>query len=159
MVIFLFVFMLRVLTSKLLNLFVNSHLSFVCEQCSQTLPSLLQYLYSASKTSHPCFTSFSPLSGLPKWCSSKEPTCQCKRCWFDPWVRKISWRRKWQPTWRIPWTGEPDELQSGKVHRVAKESDATEYTRAPLSILCWLLFSASRRLAGEISVPPPVIEP
>ena len=31
----------------------------------------------------------------------KEPTCQCrrhKRCIFDPWVRKIPWRRKWHPT-------------------------------------------------------------
>ena len=135
--------MLRVLTSNLLNLFVNSHLSFVCEQCSQTPPSLLQYLYSASKTSHPCFTSFSPLSGLPKWCSSKEPTSQCKRCWFDPWVRKISWRRKWQPTWRIPWTGEPDELQSGKVHRVAK-SQTRLNTLEHLSVF----------FAGSYSPPP-----
>ena len=23
---------------------------------------------------------------------------ECKRCKFDPWVRKIPWRRKWQPT-------------------------------------------------------------
>ena len=33
--------------------------------------------------------------------SGKEPTCQCRRCkrhWFNPWVRKIPWRRKWQPT-------------------------------------------------------------
>ena len=33
--------------------------------------------------------------------SGKEPTCQCrrhKRCGFDPWVGKIRWRRKWQPT-------------------------------------------------------------
>ena len=22
-------------------------------------------------------------------------TCQCRRCWFNPWVRKISWSRKW----------------------------------------------------------------
>ena len=32
--------------------------------------------------------------------SGKEPACQCKRCkmhGFDPWVRKIPWRRKWQP--------------------------------------------------------------
>ena len=38
---------------------------------------------------------------LPRWCSGKEPTCQCRRCRrrrFDPWVRKIPWRRKWQPT-------------------------------------------------------------
>ena len=32
---------------------------------------------------------------------SKEPACHCrrrKRCRFDPWVRKIPWRRAWQPT-------------------------------------------------------------
>ena len=23
---------------------------------------------------------------------------RCKRCGFDPWVEKIPWRRKWQPT-------------------------------------------------------------
>jgi len=27
-----------------------------------------------------------------------EPACQCRRCKFDPWVEKIPWRRKWQPT-------------------------------------------------------------
>ena len=24
--------------------------------------------------------------------------CQCRRCVFNPWVRKIPWRKKWQPT-------------------------------------------------------------
>ena len=28
----------------------------------------------------------------------KESACQCKRHGFDPWVWKIAWRRKWQPT-------------------------------------------------------------
>ena len=39
-------------------------------------------------------------SGLPRWCSGKEPACQyrrCKRCRFDPWVGKIPWRRAGQP--------------------------------------------------------------
>ena len=36
--------------------------------------------------------------GLPRWPSGKESTCQCRRSAFDPWVRKIPWRRKWQPT-------------------------------------------------------------
>jgi len=36
--------------------------------------------------------------GLPRWLSCKELACQCRRCRFDPWVRKIPWRRKWQPT-------------------------------------------------------------
>ena len=32
------------------------------------------------------------------WLSGKEATCQCRRCGFDPWVGKIPWQRKWQPT-------------------------------------------------------------
>ena len=38
------------------------------------------------------------MKGLPRWLSSKESTCQCWRHRFDPWIRKIFWRRKWQPT-------------------------------------------------------------
>ena len=33
--------------------------------------------------------------------SGKESACQCRRCKkrvFDPWDKKISWRKKWQPT-------------------------------------------------------------
>jgi len=39
--------------------------------------------------------------GLPRWLSDKELDCQCsrhKRHGFDPWVGKIPWRRKQQPT-------------------------------------------------------------
>jgi len=39
--------------------------------------------------------------GLPRWCSGKESRCQCRRhrkYRLDPWVGKIPWRRKWQPT-------------------------------------------------------------
>ena len=42
----------------------------------------------------PCF------KGLPRWLNGKESTCQCRRhkkCGFDPWVRRIPGRRKWQP--------------------------------------------------------------
>ena len=35
---------------------------------------------------------------IPWWLSCKESTCQCRRWGFDPWVRKIPWSRKWQPT-------------------------------------------------------------
>ena len=34
---------------------------------------------------------------LPSWLSGKEFACQCRRCRFHPWVRKLPWRRKWQP--------------------------------------------------------------
>ena len=40
-------------------------------------------------------------TGFPGSASSKEPACQCRRCKrhrFDPWVRKIPWRRAWLPT-------------------------------------------------------------
>ena len=35
---------------------------------------------------------------LPRWHSGKEFACQCKSCGFDPWVGKILWSRRWQPT-------------------------------------------------------------
>ena len=46
--------------------------------------------------------------GFPGGASGKEPACQCRRRksrGFDLWLRKIPWRRKWQP---IPafWPGE-----------------------------------------------------
>ena len=37
--------------------------------------------------------------GLSRWCSGKEPPCQCRRCkrrGFHPWVGTIPWRRLWQ---------------------------------------------------------------
>ena len=56
--------------------------------------------------------------GFPGGTSGKELNCQHRRhkkCGFDPWVGKIPWRKKWQPTpvilaWRIPWTKEPGRL-------------------------------------------------
>ena len=39
--------------------------------------------------------------GFPGGTMGKEPACQCrrcKRCRFDPWVRKIPWRMAWQST-------------------------------------------------------------
>ena len=36
--------------------------------------------------------------GLPRWLSGKEPARQCRRFGFNPWVGKILWRRKWQPS-------------------------------------------------------------
>ena len=33
---------------------------------------------------------------LPWWLSGIEPTCQCRRHIFDPRIRKIPWRRKWE---------------------------------------------------------------
>ena len=64
--------------------------------------------------------------GFPGGASGKEPTCQCKkykRHGFDPWVRKIPWRRVWQPTpvflpEESPGTEEPGGLQYIGLQRV-----------------------------------------
>ena len=59
------------------------------------------------------------MRGFQGGASGKEPACQCrrhKRCRFDSWVRKIPWRRAWQPM--------EDPMDRGAwgamVHRIAK---------------------------------------
>ena len=38
------------------------------------------------------------LTRLPRCLSGKESTCQGRRGGFDPWIGRIPWRTKWQPT-------------------------------------------------------------
>ena len=59
------------------------------------------------------------MARLPSGSSGEEPNCQCrrrKRCRFNPWVRKIPWRRNATHSGllarRIPWTEESGGLQS-----------------------------------------------
>ena len=62
--------------------------------------------------------------GLPWWLSGKESACQCRRHRFNPQVRTIPWRNKWQPSilaWEIPWTEEPGGLQSMGSQRVRQD--------------------------------------
>ena len=35
---------------------------------------------------------------LPWWLIRIESSYQCRRGMFDPWIKKMPWRRKWQPT-------------------------------------------------------------
>ena len=42
--------------------------------------------------------SLGPTPGLPWWFRQKRTCLQCRRPGFDPWVRKIPWRREWLPT-------------------------------------------------------------
>ena len=81
--------------------------------------------------------------GLPWWRSGEESASQCRRHrrWgFDPWVGKIPWRRKWQPSflaWKIPWTEEPGGLQSMGLQRVGPTQPLS--THACDNVLFWLL--------------------
>ena len=69
--------------------------------------------------------------GFPGGASGKESACQCKRCKrceFDPWFRKITWSRKWQP---IPvFLPTPHRQRSLASYSPwgFKESDMTEHT-------------------------------
>ena len=69
--------------------------------------------------------------------SGKEPACQYrrhKRLGFNPWVRKIPWRRKWYPSpLFLPGESHGQRNLEGCSPRGHKESDsaeATEHTRA-----------------------------
>ena len=60
--------------------------------------------------------------GFSGGASGKEPACQCrrcKRCWFNPFIRKIPWRRATCSSilaWRMPWTEE-----SGGLHCIGSQ--------------------------------------
>ena len=65
--------------------------------------------------------------GLPRWLSGIESTCQCRRLWFYPWVGKIPYRRKWQPTLVfLPGKSHGQRILVGYSPRSHKESGTTE---------------------------------
>ena len=68
-------------------------------------------------------------SGLPRWLSGKEFACQGRRQKFDPWVGKIPWRRKWQPTpVCLPGKFHGQRSLAGYSPLGCKESDTPEHT-------------------------------
>ena len=66
------------------------------------------------------------------WLSGKESACQCernKRHGFNPWVGKIPWRRKWQPTpVFLPGESHGQRSLGGYSPQDSKELDMTEVT-------------------------------
>ena len=65
--------------------------------------------------------------GKSWWLSGKEPAYQCRRLGFNPWVRKIPWRREWQPI-LVFLPGESRGRRSlvGYTPWGSRESDTTE---------------------------------
>ena len=74
---------------------------------------------------------------LPRWCSGKEFTCQFrrhKRYRLDPWVGKILWRKKWQPTpVFLPGKSHGQRSLVGYSPWGSKESDMPEHTQKILN--------------------------
>ena len=76
-------------------------------------------------------------SSIPSGSANEVSICHCKRfkrCRFNPWVGKIPWKSKWQPT-PVSLPGESYEQWSlvGHSPRGRKESDTTERLHFPLS--------------------------
>ena len=71
-------------------------------------------------------------AALSRGLSGKESACQCRRCWrqqFDPWIGKIPWRRKWQPTpVFLPEKFHGQRNLVGYIPWICKELDTTEHT-------------------------------
>ena len=63
---------------------------------------------------------------LPRWLCNKESACQCRRLRFNPWAKKIPWRRKWHPL-PVSLAGESHGPRSlvGYSPWGSKESDTT----------------------------------
>ena len=68
--------------------------------------------------------------GLPRWLGGKESACPYGthgRLGFDPWVRKILWRRKWQATpVFLPGKSRRQRSLAGYSTQGSKKSDMTE---------------------------------
>ena len=83
---------------------------------------------------------------FPGGTHGKEPACQCpcgrrKRCRFDPWVRKILWRRKGQPApVLLPGESRGQRSLVGYSSWGHKESDTTEVPSAHASLCMWVCF-------------------
>ena len=95
-------------------------------------------------------------SGLPWWLSSKESTCNAGDAGdlgVIPWVVKIPWRRKWQPTSVfLPGKSHGERSQVDHSPWGHKESDTTEWlsTHTHTHFCVWLVWL--------IAPPPPLSE-
>ena len=104
----------------------------------------------------------SPSWGFPRWLSGKESTCQSRKCGFNPWVGKIPWRRKWQPSpvFFLPRTSHGQRSLAAYSSWSCKESTwlsnrtATRIhiTRQSYALLCVWLDPLSRMSSRFIQV-------
>ena len=99
-------------------------------------------------------------------------SCQCRRPEFDPWVRKIPWRRKWQPlqyswpaSWEICKQVRKQQLELDMEQQTGSKS-GKEYVKAiychpayltymqntSSEMLGWMKHKLESRLPGEISI-------
>ena len=112
--------------------------------------------------------------GFPSGTVVKESACQCRRHGFDPWVRKIPWRRKWQSTsvflpgkfpgrrslgGHSPWGSQKSQTRlsahgqyEGKLPRgeESQEKQASSLLDLKAQVLKWLEYSHLVRAAAFV---------
>ena len=102
--------------------------------------------------------------GFPSWNDDKQSACQCRRCrrcGFNSWVGKITWRRKWQPT-PVSCLGNQMEKAAWKATYSQwghKKSGTTEHACThqmyiELIPILWSFSNSSKRLNRKEGVFP-----
>ena len=88
----------------------------------------------------PILRSAMPMSGCPRWLTGKESGSQYRRHGLDPWVRKIPWRKKWQPTpVFLPGESHGQRSLAGYSPWHCKGSDMTEWVTHSQRNIVWCL--------------------
>ena len=132
----------------------------LCE-CSQNLPFCWCFLLV---NFHPLLPTLFlgykvPPIRLLRWLSGKESACQCRRHRFNPWVGKISWRSKWQPTpVFLPGESHGQRSLAGYKQWGHKELDTTEHTH-PCCSQSWCNFSPQLQNSIMVVLIPVVLTP
>ena len=88
---------------------------------------------------------------LPRWLSGKDPACWCRRREFNPRVRKIPWKRKWQPTpGFLPGESHGQRSLAGYSPGGLKSKDSTKH-KLPSSIISFKIWNAKLiEIPGEM---------
>ena len=85
----------------------------------------IEMIWSIQRMCVACIQILCHFVGHPWWPRQERICLQCRVLRFDPWVRKITWRKKMATcssilSWKIPWTDEPGMLQSNGVPKSRK---------------------------------------
>ena len=95
---------------------------------------------------------------LPRWLRGKESACQygrCKKGRFNPWVEKIPWRRKWQPTpVFLPGQSHGQRCLVGCTTWSHKELETTEHAHTCNSAYVERSGLGLIRLVGAVTLQP-----
>ena len=77
----------------------GSHLSAFCRyRLVCRFISLCKWDYTVYAVFFNDFLQYNYVEIHPCWLRQQRASLKCRRPGFDPWIRKIPWRRKWQPT-------------------------------------------------------------